>query len=148
MGHRQFQRRGSVSVCTCLPCCVGVCVVQRRAVCPWSGTLLSSVQSSHMLGIGHLLLGRRSALRHDAWCSFHRSVVAAVSVPVRLCPFPRPFFVGPLHMVWTSLELPRPIASISPLMAMWVLHVSNILAVVAVIGIARSFFTSSRSSRA
>ena len=65
-----------------------------------------------------------------------------------LCPFPWPFFGGPLHMVWTSLELPRPMASISPLMAMWVLHVSNILAVVTVISIARSFFTSSQLSRA
>ena len=82
MGHHRFQHRGSVSVCTCLPCCVGVRVVQRRTVCPWSGTSLSSVQSSHMLSIGHLWLGRRSALGHDTWCSFHRSVAAAVSVPV------------------------------------------------------------------
>ena len=62
--------------------------------------------------------------------------------------FPLAFLWGSLAYSVDILELPRPMASISPLMAMWVLHVSNILAVIAVIGIARSFFTSSRSSRA
>ena len=59
-----------------------------------------------------------------------------------------PFHVGPFWIAWTVLELPRPMASISLLIAMWVLQTSNILAVVSIMGKARSFFTRSLSSRA
>ena len=65
-----------------------------------------------------------------------------------LCPLHWPFCWGPLWMVWTVLELPSPKASISVLMALWVLHTSNILAVVSLMGRASSFFTNSLSSRA
>ena len=59
-----------------------------------------------------------------------------------------PFRVGPFWIAWMALELPRPMASISPLIAMWVLQTSNILAVVSLMGKVRSFFTRSLSSRA
>ena len=64
------------------------------------------------------------------------------------CPLADPFFGGPFWIAWTVLELLSPMASISPLIAMWVLQTSNILAVVSLIGKARSFFTKSLSSRA
>ena len=59
-----------------------------------------------------------------------------------------PFRVGPFWIAWMVLEPPRPMASISPLIAMWVLQTSNILAVVSIMGNTRSFFTRSLSSRA
>ena len=59
-----------------------------------------------------------------------------------------PFHVGPFWIAWTVLELPRPMASISPLIVMWVLQTSNILAVISIMGKVRSFFTRSLSSRA
>ena len=64
------------------------------------------------------------------------------------CPLAGPFCGGPFWIAWTVLELPRPMASISPLIAMWVLQTSNILAVVSIMGKVRSFFTRSLLSRA
>ena len=57
-------------------------------------------------------------------------------------------FGCPWQMVWTGLKLPSPIASISPLIARWVLQTSNIFAVISIIERASSFFTNYLSLRA
>ena len=147
-GHHQFQLYGSCSVWVWYPCPAEACIVQKLLVASWSSyTWPSSVPFCHMLSIGSPLQGRKLILGHAVLCSSHRSVVVSAAVVEVCCPLHWPFCWDPLWMVWMVLKLPSPKASILLLMALWVLHTSNILAVVSLMGRASSFFTNSLSSR-
>ena len=141
--------------CLCLGplCCWGGRPVAAWAACCLLAVLHLRFQCPILPHAPHLASLAGQEARPGACCTVQFPHECCCCCCCRCCgglwwPLGGPFLGGPFWITLTVLELPRPMASISPLIAMWVLQTSNILAVDSLIGNARSFFTKSLSFRA